>query len=48
MNGFVDWFGATYETQIVANESDFPLLGTMLLSGRKVKIDYGEKTVAIA
>ena len=28
---FLDWFGQTCETQIVANESEFPLLGTMLL-----------------
>jgi hypothetical protein len=42
-----DWFGETYETQIVANDGEFPLLGTMLLSGRKLEIDYEAKTVAV-
>ena len=42
-----DWFGATFETQIVANDGQYPLLGTMLLSGRKLEIDYQAKTVAV-
>ncbi len=44
---FLDWFGGTYETQIVANESEFPLLGTMLLEGHRLEIDYKSKTVEI-
>ena len=44
---FLEWFGATYESQIVANDGEFPLLGTMLLSGRKLEIDYEAKTVAV-
>ncbi len=44
---FLDWFGATYETQIVANNGAFPLLGTMLLSGRKLEIDYDAGTVVV-
>ena len=44
---FFDWFGATYETQIVANDGEHPLLGTMLLSGCKLEIDYEAKTVAV-
>jgi clan AA aspartic protease len=44
---FFDWFGATYETQIVANDGQFPLLGTMLLSDRKLEIDYKAKTVTL-
>jgi len=28
---FVDWFGNSYETQVIANDGEFPLLGTMLL-----------------
>lgn len=43
----LDWFGTTYETQIIANDGDYPLLGTMLLSGRKLEIDYEAKTVAV-
>ena len=45
--GFFDWFGATYETQIVANDGEYALLGTMLLSGHKLEIDYEEKTVSV-
>ena len=42
---FVDWLGATYQTQVVANNGEYPLLGTMLLDGRKLEIDYERKTV---
>ena len=42
---FLDWFGASYETQVVANDGEFPLLGTMLLDGRRLTIDYVSKTV---
>jgi clan AA aspartic protease len=44
---FFDWFGATYETQIVANDGEYPLLGTMLLTDRKLEIDYKATTVAL-
>ena len=44
---FLDWFGATYETQIIANDGEYPLLGTMLLAGRKLEIDYVAKTVTL-
>src|SRR5262245_55269520 len=42
---FLDWFGKTYETQITAGDADFPLLGTMLLEGHRLHIDYVAKTV---
>jgi len=44
---FVDWFGATYETQIIANDGEYPLLGTTLLAGRKLEIDYEATTVTV-
>jgi clan AA aspartic protease len=44
---FIDWFGATYETQVVANDGTYPLLGTMMLEHRKVEIDYEAKTVTL-
>ena len=44
---FVDWSGATYETQIVASDGEYPLLGTTLLSHRKLEIDYEAKIVAV-
>lgn len=45
---FVDWFGATYETQVAANESEFPLLGTQLLDGHRLEIDYQARTVELS
>ena len=42
---FFDWFGNSYETQIVANDGHYPLLGTMLLDGHRLAIDYETKTV---
>jgi clan AA aspartic protease len=44
---FVDWFGNTYETQIAASDGEYPLLGTMLLAGRRLDIDYTAKTVEL-
>ena len=44
----IEWFGKTYETQIVPNDGDFALLGTMLLEDRKVEIDYADRTVSIS
>ena len=45
---FVDWFGNSYETQVIANDGEFPLLGTMLLDGHRLEIDYKAKTVELA
>jgi len=42
-----DWFGETYETQIIANEGRFPLLGTMLLDKHRIEIDYSNMTVEL-
>lgn len=44
---FFDWFSNSYETQIVASDGDYPLLGTMLLDGHRLDIDYGAKTVEL-
>ncbi len=44
---FLDWFGKTYETQIAASDGEYPLLGTMLLDGRRLDINYGAKTVEL-
>jgi predicted aspartyl protease len=43
----VEWFGRTYDTQVVPNDGEFALLGTMLLAGRRVEIDYSVGTVSI-
>ena len=44
---FLDWFGKTYETQIAASDGEFPLLGTMLLDGHRLDINYAAKTVEL-
>lgn len=44
---FLDWFGKTYETQIAASEGEYPLLGTMLLDGHRLDINYAAKTVEL-
>ena len=45
---FLDWFGNSYQTQIIANDGEFPLLGTMLLDGHRLDIDYKAKIVDLA
>ncbi len=45
---FLDWFGNSYETQIIANNGEFPLLGTMLLDDHRLEIDYKAKIVELA
>jgi predicted aspartyl protease len=44
---YVDWFGETYHTQIVASDGAFPLLGTVLLADHRLAIDYTAKTVEL-
>ena len=44
---FLDWFGNSYETQIIANDGEYPLLGTMLLDGHRLEIDFQAKTVEL-
>ena len=44
---YLDWFGATYRMQVIASDGAYPLLGTLLLSGRRLVIDYAAKTVEL-
>lgn len=44
---FFDWFEEIYETQVIASDSDYPLLGTMLLDGRRLVVDYQDMTVEL-
>lgn len=37
---FVEWFGERMPLQVIANEGRFPLLGTALLSGHRLQVDY--------
>lgn len=44
---FLDWFGGTYRTQAVATDAAHPLLGTQLLAGRRLVVDYAAGTVEL-
>jgi clan AA aspartic protease len=44
---YIDWFGATYQTQVVASDGPYPLLGTTLLADHRLTIDYTLKTVEL-
>ena len=44
---FFDWFGNSYETQIAASDGEYSLLGTMLLDGHRLEVNYGTKTVEL-
>jgi len=44
----LDWFGATYRVQAVTTDGVFPLLGTQLLAGRRLTVDYAAGTVELA
>ena len=44
---FIEWFGEKIAAQVVANEGRFPLLGTAMLAGRYLKIDYNANTVEL-
>jgi clan AA aspartic protease len=43
----LEWFGDECRTQVIANDGEFPLLGTLLLADRKLTIDYKLKTVVL-
>ncbi len=44
---YLEWFGNVHRTQVVANQGEFPLLGTILLADRQLVIDYRAKTVTV-
>ena len=44
---FLDWFGQTFRTQVVANDGQFALLGTILLQNRRLVIDYSTRFVSL-
>jgi clan AA aspartic protease len=43
----VDWFGNWIQVEVIANAGAFPLLGTGLMRGRDLRIDYGKRTVTL-
>ena len=44
---YLEWFGGECRTQVVANDGELPLLGTLLLADRKLIIDYKAETVSL-
>ena len=44
---YLEWFGNVFRTQVVANDGEFSLLGTMLLADRQLVIDYMERRVTL-
>ncbi len=44
---YLDWFGELIPVQVIANEGQFPLLGTALLEKCRLVVDYVAKSVAI-
>jgi predicted aspartyl protease len=44
---FFEWFGGVYSTQVVASDGAFPLLGTQLLDGHRLMVNYPAKTIEI-
>ena len=44
----LDWFGNTYQSQVVASDGAHPLLGTQLLAGRRLTVDYAARAVELS
>jgi len=44
---FIDRFGRSYETQVAASHGEYPLLGTLLLDGHRLDINYAAKTLEL-
>ncbi len=44
---FVEWFGEPRALQVIANDGRFPLLGTGLMDGHILHVDFRERTVTI-
>jgi predicted aspartyl protease len=44
---YFDWFGGTFQTQVVASDGVYPLLGSLLLADRRLTIDYRARTVEL-
>lgn len=43
----IKWLGAEYDAEVIVNEGDDSLIGTLLLSGTRLTIDYVARTVLI-
>lgn len=43
----MDWFDATRQLEVIANDGDYPLLGVGLLLGRDLHISYRSAEITI-
>lgn len=43
----LEWFGQTSRVQVIANDGNFPLLGTELLDRRTLTVNYADQTVSL-
>lgn len=44
---YLEWFDDDYRTQVIANDGQLPLLGTMLLAKRRLLVDYPRRTLSL-
>lgn len=44
---YLDWFGTVVAAQVIANEGEIPLLGTVLLDNHVLRIDYRSRTLSL-
>lgn len=44
---YLEWFGSEYRTQVIANDGQLPLLGTVLLANRRLLVDYPQRTLSL-
>ena len=44
---FIEWFGTPTAVQVIVGQGELPLLGTGLLSGRQLHIDYAGKRLRL-
>lgn len=45
---FVEWFGTIVPLQVITSDSKMPLLGTGLLAGRVLHVDYQRKQLTLS
>jgi predicted aspartyl protease len=44
---YMEWFGEAIAAQVIANDGNLPLLGTELLAGRVLLIDYANRRLSL-
>jgi len=44
---YIDWFGQKIPVQVIANEGEYPLLGTGLLERRILHVDYVAQNLSL-